>query len=769
MTQPQPPIWHRNLSKAIFPKPPLQVMTFLLLGGLGLFLAFSINWLLGHQTVTNIVSAVYQIQLDPPWFVDVPEKPYQPILTAIFLVLLGLVFGIMWMIPKPTAWAKGIIAGILIAFSIRYVLWRSLATLGLGDPWSGILSLVLLFLEVPFIITGLPLLFWWPKVGDRTSDADHYETSVKTGQYLPTVDIFIPTYNEPERIIRRTIIGCQAIDYPRTILYVLDDGQRENIQKLTQELGCKYITRGDRHHAKAGNLNHALQQTDGDLIAVFDADFVPTRNFLQRIVGFFQAPDIGLVQSHQNFYNPDPIVRNLGLAHHLTLSREEFSRQVQPTIDSVGATVCDGSGFVVRRSSLEKVGGFVTESLCEDYFTGVTLESQKQRVVYLNENLSAGLSAENLNDYIGQYQRWLNGSLQAFFIRANPLTVPGLTLPQRIGHIAHLSYWLTSFARLLSLCAPILFGLLQLHPILVTSDEFLYFLFLPYLFRILCLNWLSDRSSIVILSEIYSTIHAIPFSFTALQTLLNPFGRGFHVTPKGVLSTNLRLNLWLTVPLALLALGNIITLLSFLGSIPNLPPWLFPTFLRSPEQFSGIGVFWCSYNLILLGLAILACLDAPKVDASEWFQFKRPVLLSPSHQGDRPTPEWKGTTRLASENGLRVQLTAVQTNELEKWVSTPLTVTLQTEEWPGTIELPGQITRILNPSNRTIPELDIQFHSLTTDQHRHLVKLLFCRPGQWPRRQHPSELQTLMTLAKRIIRPRLFLSDGRSLDAIPIQ
>ncbi|HAC66368.1 MAG TPA: cellulose synthase, partial [Cyanothece sp. UBA12306] len=205
-------------------------------------------------------------------------------------------------------------------------------------------------------ILGLPQLFWVSKVKDYSQEADLNEISVKEGNYRPRIDIFIPTYNEPESIVRRTIIGCQAIDYSPKTIYLLDDGQRSQIKSLCQELGCEYITRSDRRHYKAGNLNHALPQTQGELIAVFDADFVPTRNFLQRTVGFFQQPDIGIVQSHQNFYNPDAIVRNLGLANYLTTNRESFSRYIQPTIGSVGATICDGSAFVVRRRDLENIG-----------------------------------------------------------------------------------------------------------------------------------------------------------------------------------------------------------------------------------------------------------------------------------------------------------------------------------------------------------------------------------------------------------------------------
>ena len=123
----------------------------------------------------------------------------------------------------------------------------------------------------------------------------------------------IPTYNEPLFILKRTVIGCQALNYADKAIYLLDDTNRPEVKALAEELGCEYMARSDHQYAKAGNLNHAIAQTQGSLIVVFDADFVPTTNFLTRTIGFFQDPQVALVQTPQSFYNADPIARNLGL------------------------------------------------------------------------------------------------------------------------------------------------------------------------------------------------------------------------------------------------------------------------------------------------------------------------------------------------------------------------------------------------------------------------------------------------------------------------
>ena len=128
------------------------------------------------------------------------------------------------------------------------------------------------------------------------------------------------------------------MDYPNKTVYILDDTRRPHIKALAEELGCKYITRPDNKHAKAGNLNNALKQTNGELISIMDADFVPFKNFLTRTVGFFQNSKIDLVQTPQYFYNPHYHARNLGLDRMLPNDLENFYGYIQPARD-VGNSV----------------------------------------------------------------------------------------------------------------------------------------------------------------------------------------------------------------------------------------------------------------------------------------------------------------------------------------------------------------------------------------------------------------------------------------------
>ena len=130
----------------------------------------------------------------------------------------------------------------------------------------------------------------------------------------PTVDVYIPTYNETLSVVSNTVLGAMAMDYPRDRMrvYLLDDGRRSEFADFAQEVGCGYITRDDNKHAKAGNLNHAMTRTDADLIAIFDSDHIPTRAFLQMTVGaFLENENVALVQTPHHFYSPDPFERNV--------------------------------------------------------------------------------------------------------------------------------------------------------------------------------------------------------------------------------------------------------------------------------------------------------------------------------------------------------------------------------------------------------------------------------------------------------------------------
>src|SRR5262249_4924596 len=206
---------------------------------------------------------------------------------------------------------------------------------------------------------------------------------------LPSVDVFVPTYNEPVEIVRRTLIGAIAIDYPRKQVFLLDDGRRPAFEALARELGCFYLTRSDNAHAKAGNLNAALKRTHGELVAIFDADHVPVRGFLRKTVGYFEDAGVAFVQTAQHFFNPDPYERNLNLQGRIAPEQTFFYHVIQPGNDFWNSAFFCGSSAVLRRSAVQSIGGFKTQTVTEDAHTALELHAAGGRSVYLALPLAA--------------------------------------------------------------------------------------------------------------------------------------------------------------------------------------------------------------------------------------------------------------------------------------------------------------------------------------------------------------------------------------------
>ncbi len=222
----------------------------------------------------------------------------------------------------------------------------------------------------------------------------------RRAQSWPTVDVFIPTYNEPLSVVRPTVLAAMALDWPadRFKVYLLDDGRREEFRAFAAEVGCSSIIRPpDNHHAKAGNLNHALQKTDGELVAIFDCDHLPTRSFLKTAVGWFQRdPKCAMLQTPHHFFSPDPFERNLGTFRRVPNEGALFYGLIQDGNDFWNATFFCGSCAVIRREPLMEVGGIAVETVTEDAHTALKLHRRGYATAYIDEAQAAGLATESL-------------------------------------------------------------------------------------------------------------------------------------------------------------------------------------------------------------------------------------------------------------------------------------------------------------------------------------------------------------------------------------
>ncbi|WP_299406041.1 cellulose synthase catalytic subunit, partial [Acaryochloris sp. IP29b_bin.148] len=384
---------------------------------------------------------------------------YQSVFTTKLIFLAILVLGLLRaLLPtKPPTWIKSLLVILLVFVQIKYLTWRAVNTLVFTGPDTFIcLGL--------FAYEGLSIFNSWTnnylilRSPNRSKEADQYSQWVQR-TYKPSVDIFIPTYNESSKMLERSLIGCKSMKYPKQQknIWLLDDGQRPEMEALAKKWECNYLTRPINEHAKAGNLNHAMQHTNSDIIAVFDADFIPLNHFLERTIGFFMADEnVSMVVTPQKFYNPDPPKKNLG-GRFISDEQTEFYQVIQPARDSVNAVVCSGSSVLYRRRHLEAIGGIPLDTIVEDYATGLLMQAQGYKTVYLNEFLSVGCAANNINEYLKQRMRWAEGTLRMVISQHNPLWLSGLSLMQRFTYLSGTLYWLEEILKTLSFLAPLLF------------------------------------------------------------------------------------------------------------------------------------------------------------------------------------------------------------------------------------------------------------------------------------------------------------------------
>lgn len=343
-----------------------------------------------------------------------------------------------------------------------------------------------------------------------------------------SVDVLICTYNEPDDVVEATLAGCAALRYPHRT-YLLDDGRRDSMRDLADRWGATWITRPDNSHAKAGNINHALTKTDGDLIFFLDADHVPLPDALDMVVGYFDDPAVALVQSPHDFYNQDSV-------QHYDVGRHEqslfFFEVICPGTDRHNAAFWCGSATLVRREPLEQVGGVAIETIAEDFHTTIKMHRNGWKTRYHNRVLVQGLAPVDLDGYLLQRDRWARGNLATFRLPESPLRrKSGLTGFQRLHYFASLFAYGAGFARLALLAllvATLAFGVL---PARVTLAP-LVALWLPAtVLAIFATAALSRGHMRLRESSHYVLVTAAVFT-RALRCAFLPSRTKFKVTPK---------------------------------------------------------------------------------------------------------------------------------------------------------------------------------------------------------------------------------------------
>jgi len=547
------------------------------------------------------------------------------------------------------------------------------------------------------------------------------------------------------------LVGCLSQDYPkdRFKVYVLDDGHRSEAKALAAGLGCGYIRRPDRpRHAKAGNLNHALRLTDGDLVAVFDVDHVPARTFLKETVGFFDEAKVAIVQTPHHFYNPDVFQRNLRVGDLVKNEQALFFRALQAGRDTHNSAFFAGSGGLFRRKPLEEIGGFQTQTITEDIHTSMNLHARGYKSCYLNKVLSAGLMPETFEGYLKQRKRWAMGCIQVL-LKDNPLTKRGLTLAQRIDYFGSIFYFFFGLPRLICLVAPLASLLFNTPPLNADVAQLSLFFFSFFMASALAMRPVSRGSRNPFWSDIYEIAMCFALSFTALKALAAPRKeRLFEVTPKGQrVKKNTSTELSLAWP-------HLMTFGLLIGGLV-----LGVQHLRQGTGDPGLSVslFWGSVNLLFLTIAMFV--------ACEQTQGRQAFRLNRDFASELSVDGMSVTARILNINEQGAALA------LERPVFTAQeSVTLLLTSSRGTlVRVSGRIVR-QEPSPSGDVAVGLQFADLDVATRQALIDKIFGDPAHWEAGYQfkPGIASSLRSLLRALTVPwRSFAWERRRMVRIP--
>ncbi len=439
--------------------------------------------------------------------------------------------------------------------ALRYAYWRTTETLPvISEPMNFVPGLLLYVAEM-YCLVMLAISFFM-----LADPLKRVAPKIKSIEDLPTVDVFIPTYNEDPELLAGTLAAVKSMLYPRDKLtiWLLDDGgteakrthktpqlalaatrRHEQLKALCNAMGANYHARKKNDHAKAGNLNDGLRVSSSELVVVFDADHAPVREFLKETVSFFKDdPKLFLVQTPHYFLNPDPLEKNLRTFRSMPSENEMFYSVLQRGLDKWNASFFCGSAAVLSRKALMSEGGFQGQSITEDCETALSLHSKGWHSIYVDKPLIAGLQPETFVAFIGQRARWCQGMLQILILN-RPFLAKGLTMSQRICYAGINLFWLFPLSRLAFMFSPLLYIFFSLEIYQANIQEFGAYA-LTYLIASFGMqSYLYGKVRWPWVSELYEYVQAVMLVGSIFSVIRNPRKPTFNVTAKGqTLHTN---------------------------------------------------------------------------------------------------------------------------------------------------------------------------------------------------------------------------------------
>lgn len=550
---------------------------------------------------------------------------------------------------KETIWVYIAVISMLV-----YIGWRIFFTIPEHEIYgwmATICGIILVVSEAVSMLEGTEHFF-------RLRRKVIPEKPVVPLDWYPDVDIMITTHNEEVSLLYKTVNGCKHMDYPdkkKVHIYICDDGNRPEMAKLAKDMGVGYCTMEENKHAKAGNLNNALEKTSSPWIVTFDADMIPTHDFLMETVPYIFLPrmkksedgtwverteeeidekyKIGYIQTPQSFYNPDLFQFNFYSEKRIPNEQDFFFREINVGRNGANAALYAGSNTLISRKALEEVGGIATGTITEDFETGIRIQAEGYTCYAIDIPLAHGLAPTDVDGLIKQRIRWGRGCVYSLR-RVHIILNPKLKINTKLSYISCLLYWWTFFRRFVYIAAPILFVLFGI-PVVICNLWELLLIWLPsYLLYNHALKVSSGKIRTQRWSNIVDTT-IFPYLIVPifLETLFIKQTK-FHVTNKTRIA-GAKSDWELAIP-------HIILLVLDLAALYVATKAAFLT-----NNFgAAIIIYWLAVNGLNLIMAVFFMSGRKNLRADDRFDLEIPVEITYHNK------QYYGLTRNVSETGM---------------------------------------------------------------------------------------------------------------------
>ena len=486
-----------------------------------------------------------------------------------------------------------VLVGMSFLASTRYLVWRFSATLGQDFNsdfvWGFGLCMAELYLCVLVAIGFAQTV--WPLT--RTP-APLPEDSAE----WPTVDVFVPVHGQSDDAIRRAILAALALEWPRKKIkiYLLDDDPRDDIRELVEPKGAIYLAHSGSQGGDAGNINRALHETQGALIAVFDVGQAPASNFLKVAAGWFvQDVNLGMVLPPNHFLAPPPSESSL---------KDCPVRQF--------AESC----ALIRRSALLEVGGFAPAPATAQAHTALKFQERGYANAWIG--FAAGDRADNAHQTRGMESN--DTSAHTILRVDHPFLGRTLHWKQQLASLQTMLKFYYAVPRLIFFTAPLAY-LLAGAQVIQTSPDYLFAYGLPHLIHAhFAQARLHGKSWFTVWTDMRETALAwyllVPTAATLLRTKLGKFKDGFGLDKTAKVEPFDPLIAWpfaTVIALNLAGMG--------VGALELMAPG------RGGQALTIMYLSWATCNLMLLAAMLAVAEESRQIRLHLRMQLRQPAML----------------------------------------------------------------------------------------------------------------------------------------------